>query len=62
MKVSKDFEYLEYRFQLNKMVLNLKKYEYMMCLGIRSASDSTLKFNGSIKNTKKRAIGCNNYR
>ena len=62
MKVSKDFEYLEYRFKRNKMVLNPKKYEYMMCLGLRSASDGILKYNGAIKNTKKGAIGCNNYR
>ena len=65
MKVSKDLnigEYLEYRFKRNKMVLNPKKYEYMMCLGLRSASDGILKYNGAIKNTKKGAIGCNNYR
>ena len=33
----------------------------MMCLRLRSASDGILKYNGAIKNTKKRAIECNNY-
>ena len=51
MKLNK---YLEYWFKLNRMVLNLKKSEYIFFVSIQT-SDGILEYNGIIlKNTQEK--------